>query len=226
MQGSLSEFTLAELLQLFALAERTGTISVLRACGSTQMFLESGKVVGIGNESFNVHREIMACERLLARSGAALDAVRPTPSSPGLSFIVRNLIEPERWDLFVQRCLEQEIYSLLTLEQGSFDVRVERIPPCPLTISVPVQQLVLDGSRWEAEMTEHRLDGFGTTTIWSRAEQPDPYVKLSSIEWLTWAILEGPSSISDAARRLCIPDLDATIAVRRLQAQGVLNAAG
>lgn len=226
MQGSLSEFTLAELLQLFALAERTGTITVLHAGCSTHVFLESGKVVGLGDESFNVHREIMACELLPARSGAALDAVRPTPSSTGLSFIVRNLIEPERWDLFVQRCLEQEIYPLLTLEQGSFEGRVERIPPCPLTVSVPVQQLVLEGSRWEAEMAEHRLDGFGTTTLWARAQSPEPAFKMSSVEWLTWAILQEQSSIGDAARRVCIPDLAATTAVRRLQARGVLRATG
>jgi hypothetical protein len=106
MQGTLSEFTLAELLQLFALAERTGTITVQRAGWSTAVFLESGKVVGIGNESFNVYREIMACELLPARSGVGLDSVKPSPSSPGLSFIVKNVIEPERWDLFVQRCLE------------------------------------------------------------------------------------------------------------------------
>lgn len=226
MQGILSEFTLAELLQLFALAERTGTITVLRASCSTHMFLESGKVVGIGDESFNVHRAIMACELLPARSGAALDAVRPTSSSPGLSFIMRNLVAPERWDLFVQRCLEQEIYPLLTLEQGSFDARIGRIPPCLLTVSVPVQQLVLDGSRWEAEMAEHHLDGFGTTTLWARSRSPDPTFKMSSVEWLTWAILDEQLSISDAARRLCVPDLAATVAVRRLQAHGVLKAAG
>ncbi|CAN5147623.1 hypothetical protein BH23CHL1_BH23CHL1_07430 [soil metagenome] len=226
MQGTLSEFTLAELLQLFALAERTGAIIVYRAGWSTAVFLESGKVVGIGNESFNVYGEIMACELLPARSGVGLDAVKPAPSSPGLSFIVKNVIEPERWDLFVQRCLEQEIYPLLTLEHGSFDVRVERIPPCPLTVSIPVQQLVLDGSRWEAEMTEYRLDGYDTTTLWSRAPRPDPIISMSSIDWLIWAILEEQLIIGDVARRLCIPDLDATAAVRRLQAYGLLSAAG
>lgn len=226
MQGTLSEFTLAELLQLFALAERTGTITVQHSGCSARMFLESGKVVGIGDESFNVHREIVACELLPARSGAALNAVTPTPLSPGLSFIVRNLVEPERWDLFSQRCLEQEIYPLLTSEQGSFDVRIERIPPCPLALSILVQQLVLDGSRWEAEMAEHRMDGFGTATIWARLNAPVPSFKMSSVEWLTWAVLNEQRSIGDVARRLCVPDLHTAAAVRRLQANGVLVAAG
>lgn len=223
MQGVLSEFTLAELLQLFALAERTGTIAVQGAEGSTQVFLESGKVVGLGDESFNVHSEVMACELLPARNGAALNAVTPTASSPGLSFIVRNLIEPERWDLFVRRCLEQEIYPLLSSEQGSFTVTVERIPPCPLTLATSVQQLVLDGSRWEAEMEEHRLDGFGPTSSWVRAETPEQALVMSSIDWLVWAILEEELSVRELARRLCVPELDATSAVRRLHSNYVLS---
>ncbi len=226
MQGNLSEFTLAELLQLFALAERTGTIAIQGPLSSARMFLESGKVVGIGDESFDVHREIMACELLPARSGAALDAVVPTPSTPGLSFIVRNLVEPERWDLFVQRCLEQSIYPLLTLERGSFDVKIERIPPCPLRLSVPVQQLVLDGSRWEAEMAEHRLDGFGMETIWSRGESPGQSFEMSAVEWLTWSLLNQPSNLSDVARRVCVPDLATADAVRRLHANGILTRLG
>lgn len=225
MQGTLSEFTLAEILQLFALAERTGTITVETSMASARLFLESGRVVGVGEDTFDVYRAIASCELLPARSGSSLDAVKPVPGSPGLSFIVRNLIEPERWDLFTRRCLEQQIYPLLSVQLGTFSVKIERIPPCPLSVTVPVQQLILDGSRWEAEMAEHRQDGYGKASAWLRLEQPRSATPFTSVEWLAWALLEAPSTIGEIAGRLGIPDLEVTAAVRRLAERGVLSPA-
>lgn len=220
MQGTLSEFTLAELLQLFAMAERTGTIMVHSPEQQSRILLESGRVVGIGLEEFDVHRELRACELLPTRSGAALDAVVPTPGTPGLSFIVRNLVEPDRWSLFARRCVEQQIYPLLNEPKGSFDIVVERVPFCPLTVSVSVQQLVLDGSRWEAEMAEHRRDGFGLTTRWQRTGQVPAECSLATTDWLVWAALEEPTAVASLASRVCIPDLEATAAIRRLTKSG------
>lgn len=225
MQGTLSEFTLAELLQLFALAERTGTVEVRTTSRSSRVLLESGRVAGIGFEDFNVHQEIMACEQLPARSGASLDSIVPSPSTPGLSFIVRNVVEPERWELFTKRCLEQQVYPLLNQESGSFEISVERVSFCPLSVNVPVQQLVLDGSRWEAEMAEHRHDGYGLSSTWARQSDGPTGGSLSSVEWLVWAILEEPKSISTIGSRVCVPDLEATSAVRRLADRGLLTLA-
>lgn len=216
MQGQLSEFTLAELLQLFALAERTGTVLVTSPSRSCRVLLESGRVVGIGLEGYDVHNDLRACELLPTRSGASLDSVVPAPSTPGLSFIIRNLIEPERWELFSRRCLEQQVFPMLTQGNGSFQISVERVPFCPLTVNIPVQQLVLDGSRWEAEMNEHRHDGFGLTSVWARSGNELEGGSLSTVEWLVWAILGEPQSISAISSRVCIPDLEATSAVRRL----------
>lgn len=223
MQGELSEFTLAELLQLFALAERTGTIHVTSDKHSSRILMESGRVVGIGLEDFDVHHELLACELMPVRSGVSLDSITPSPATPGLSFIVRNVIEPNRWDLFARRCLEQDIYPLLSKEQGAFTVTIERVPFAPLAISIPVQQLVLDGSRWEAEMAEHRTDGYGLHTRWARNEADCRPGKVTDIEWLIWCICAEPESIGNVARRICVPDLDATAAVRKLASAGVLR---
>lgn len=222
MQGSLSEFTLAELLQLFALAERTGTVEVHSPNRASRILLESGRIVGIGQNDFDVHRELTACELLPARSGAALEAVVPTPGTPGLSFIVSNLVDPDRWTLFATRCVEQQVYPLLNASRGSFEIEIERVPFCPLALSVSVQQLVLDGSRWEAEMAEYRLDGFGLSTAWQRTEQAPKECAMSLPDWLVWAALETPGTISRTAARVCIPDLDATAAIRRLADAGFL----
>jgi hypothetical protein len=75
-------------------------------------------------------------------------------------------------------------------------------------------------------MEEHRLDGFGPTSAWTRLETPEPASMISSIDWLVWAILEEAHSLRELARRLCVPELEATSAVRRLHSSGVLSEAG
>lgn len=220
MQGELSEFTMAELLQLFALAERTGTLQVETPRSSSRVLLESGRIVGIGMPDFNVHDAIVSLELLPARSGASLQSVTPTPMTPGLSFIVKNLVEPERWDLFVRRCLEQQVYPFLTREQGTFEAVIERTPFCPLVVSMSVQQLVLDGSRWAAEIAEHRQDGFNLESRFERSELVPSGSAVTALEWLVWSILDGPQKVARIAERVGIPDLDTLTTVRKLQAGG------
>lgn len=220
MQGELSEFSMAELLQLFALAERTGVLLVSTNSGSTRVLLESGRVIGIGLEDYDVHRDISNCELLPTRSGASLEAITPTPMTPGLSFIVRNLVEPERWELFARRCLEQQVYPYLTREHGTFEISIERVPYSPVAITLSVQQLILEGSRWTSEMQEHRQDGFGMHSMFERTATSAEEQSVNAVEWLVWSILDEPQSIERAAARIGVPDLDVASAMRRLLASG------
>jgi len=223
VRGKLSEFTMAELLQLFALAERTGTLDVSSDKGTARVLLESGRIVGIGTEDYNVHAEIMECELLPTRTGASLSSITPATATPGLSFIVRNLVEPERWELFARRCVEQQIYPFLTLERGEFEIAIERVPFSPIAVSLSVQQLVLDGSRWESEMEDYRREGFGTRTRYKRQSPPETSHSVGSVDWLIWSILDQPETIESAARRIGIPELDATATVKRQVDRGWLQ---
>lgn len=223
MQGELSEFTMAELLQLFALAERTGTLLVETSTGTSRVLLESGRVTGIGAEDYDVHRELSACELMPTRSGASLEAITPTPLTPGLSFIVRNLVEPERWDLFTRRCLEQQVYPFLTREHGTFQILIERVPYSPVALTLSVQQLVLEGSRWASEMKEHRQDGFGPQAVFERYEPPVDRFGVSAVEWLVWSVLDEPQTIAQVGCRICVPDIDVAAAMRRLVTEGTVR---
>lgn len=214
---------MAELLQLFALAERTGTLLVSSERGSARVLLESGRVIGIGLEDYNVHAEIVECELLPARSGASLGSITPSPATPGLSFIVRNLVEPERWELFARRCVEQQIYPFLTVELGEFEVSTDRVPFCPIAITLSVQQLVLDGSRWQSEMEGYRREGYGARTMYERRLPLLDSHEVGSVDWLIWSILDRPETIESAARRVGIPELDATATVKRQVDRGWLQ---
>lgn len=224
MQGSLGEFTLAEILQLFALAEKTGTLTVRVPDRVSMLYLEAGRIAGWGTESFDVHASMSACELLAPATVTAIESVQKDSDAPGLAFVVRNLVEPARWDAFVQRMIEQDVYPLLALEEGEFEITVDRLPPVPLGVNISVQQIVLDGSRWEADMSELAREGYGRNTRWGRVD-PEIHpteVGLSQLDWLVWSILDEPQTISQIAARLCHPDIETVESVKRLNGEGVL----
>lgn len=225
MKGSLSEFTLAELLQLFALAEKSGTVSV-DACGRrSRLFLEAGRVSGWGEPTFDVQAAAAACELLPPANLSALASLAQSRGEPGLDFIIRNLLEPHRWEWFTQRLLEQDIFPLLSLEEGQFDVDVENVTPPPIALSLSVQQVILDGSRWEADIGEFSQAGYALDSIWRRAPATPERaaIELAPAGWLTWAALRIPASIGALAGRVAMPDIATAEAVRRLHLEGLIE---
>ncbi len=227
MQGSLSEFTLAQLLQFFALAERSGTV-VVRADGrESRLLVEGDRIIGWGMDDFDVREPLLSCEMISSPAKQSIDELLPRADTPGLSFIVRNLVEPQRWEAFAHRQLEQDIYPLLSVEEGDFEIQILRNPPAPLRVSIPINSMILDGSRWESEMEAAALEGYDLDGVWRRTPgmvPPEP-VRFSGLEWLVWAILTEPMKIGDIARRLCIPDLETIGVIRRLQSVGVIEEA-
>jgi hypothetical protein len=144
-----------------------------------------------------------------------------------LDFIIRNLLEPHRWDWFTRRLLEQDIYPVLTLEHGAFEVSAALSDPPPVGLSLSVQELILDGSRWEADMQELADDGFSIAGTWRRAARDPnlPGVELNSATWLIWAALGRPERIGAIADRVAMPDLDAVRAIKALHQSGLVERA-
>lgn len=225
MYGRLSEFTLAQLLQFFALAERSGTVTVRAADRTSRLLVEGDRIVGWGLPDFDARETLAACELLPHSVADAVRHVRPYHDTPGLSFVVRNLVEPDRWDAFAQRQLEQDVYPLLSVEEGEFEIEIQRCPPSPLRLSIPINSLILDGSRWESEMEAARLEGFRVDSVWRRSDCATiaDTVTLASVDWMLWALLTGPLSIHDAAARLCIPDLTMIGHIRNLRSMGLIS---
>lgn len=225
MKGRLSEFTPAELLQLFALSEKTGTVTVDAEEHRSQLFLAAGRVSGWGYPSFDLLSAVLRCELLPESTYAALSAIRPAYGDPGLHFIVRNLLEPHRWDWFVRRLLEQDIYPVLAAERGAFEVNVEHVDTPPVALNLSVQELILDGSRWEADMSELSTEGYPLPGAWRRSagRVEQAAIELSSATWLIWAALSRPDSIAALAERVGMPDLEAVNAIKLLRQAGLIE---
>jgi len=225
VRGYLDEFSLGELLQLFALSEKTGTIVISYDDSVSRLFLEAGRIVGWGLDDFDVHGSILACRYLPPSTEAAVRSISPDYGTPGLAFVVRNLVEPQRWASFVQRLLEQDIYRILDLDTGQFEITVDRIPPVPLSLDLSVQQLILDGSRWEADSAELAQEGYSTSSAWKRVSQDSLSAagEISSGDWLVLSALAEVRSIGNVGESICLPDLDTAEAIKSLHRRGLVQ---
>jgi hypothetical protein len=225
VQGNLSEFSLAHLLQFFALSERSGTITVRTADRESRLFIENDRIIGWGLPNWDARGALLACELLPPQTVESLCRLQPRHDTPGLSFIVRNLVDPERWDLFVQRCLEQDVYPLLTAEHGEFEVHVQRCPPAPLRLSLQVSALILDGSRWESEIEAAAIDGINGASSWQCTGPTSlpPRVQLTGLDLLVWKIMREPQTIGGVAQRIGSPVLATITAIRRMHGLGLLS---
>jgi hypothetical protein len=224
MRGSLAEFTLNHLLQLFGVAERSGAVTVDAAGTRVQLLVEVSRVTGLGVDGLDPLEDLLHCELLPSASRATLLELIPRADTPGLSLLARNAIEPDRWDAYVQRLLEQHVYPLLNREQGEFEVTIGRCPPPPLRMSTSIQQIILDATRCEAETEALAEDGYLPASVWRRAPFPAEHNgHFSSIQWLVWAVVIDPASIDDTSRRLCLPRLATTSAVKQLHTLGLLE---
>lgn len=218
MRGTLEEFSLSELLQLFALSEKTGTVLIAHGDTESRLFMEAGRIVGWGLDDFDVHSSILACRFLPPATEAAIRSIQPEPGTPGLAFVVRNLVEPQRWSSFVQRLLEQDIYRILDLEEGTFEITVGRIPPVPLSLDLSAQQLILDGSRWEADSAELAQEGYSVDSAWRRESQEAlrDASEITARDWLVLSALAECRTIGQVGADICMPDLDTAEVVKSL----------
>lgn len=225
MRGNLDEFSLSELLQLFALSEKTGTIVVTHGDSESRLFLEAGRIAGWGLDDFDVHSTMLACRFLPPSTESAIRSITPDPGTPGLAFVVRNVVEPQRWASFVQRLLEQDVYSILDFDDGTFEIVIDRIPPVPLGLDMSVQQLILDGSRWEADSAELAQEGYSTGSEWKRVSQAamSESQQISSRDWLILSALAERQSIGKVGADICVPDLETAEAIKSLHKRGLVE---
>lgn len=231
MQGSLGEFTLAELLQLFSLAEKSGSVEIEIDDHSSRLTLEAGRVRGWSAASFNLQDELCNCRLLPSESTDAIRTLEAEPDgvTSGLARVAPAFVDPMRWRPFILRLIEQEVYPRLSAETGSFIVSVgPPDEPPDVHLDLSVQQLILDGSRWEADLNELTHEGYGVTTQWRRfgSMPANPNVELSPLDWLIWAELSEPATVDEIAERLCFPDLETVDAVKSLYLKRVIDRAG
>jgi hypothetical protein len=228
MRGSLEEFSLGDILQLYQISGRTGMIRAWRNDSFTHViYVDRGRISGAGADQWNLIEEIRRIEWLTEDVKNQLSFIEGDGGGTGLSLIARALLSTHAWENFTERQLEQLVYPALIWGRGEFEAIVSQVPKvAPLRVNQSPQQLVLSAARWEEELRSAERAGYSSDTRWTRTELADRYaVDVTDEPQQLLAMLSRPRTIDDLASSGGMSTLRVIDQVRQLCDAGLVQSA-
>jgi hypothetical protein len=174
LRGSLEEFSLGDILQLYQISGRTGIVRTWREGSLTHViYVDRGRISGAGADQWDLIDEVRQIEWLSDEIKSQLESMGRDGGGTGLSLIARALLSATAWDYFSERQLERLVYPALLWGHGEFEAIVSDVPRvAPFRINQSPQQLVLSAARWEEELRSAEQSGFTLGSRWVRTGDP------------------------------------------------------
>jgi hypothetical protein len=226
LRGTLEEFSLGDILQLYQISGRTGSVRAWRDDSLTHIiYVDRGRVSGAGADQWDLINEIQRIEWLTDDVKTQLGSIGRDGGGTGLSLIARALLTPNAWDCFCERQLERLVYPALTWTKGNFEATVSEIPKvAPLRINQSPQQLVLSAARWEEELRSAEQAGFTRGSVWVRMRDvPDSTVETADEHHQLLPLLDRPRSIEYLAAAAGLSSLRVIDQIRQLCDAGLVQ---
>jgi hypothetical protein len=226
LRGTLEEFSLGDILQLYQISGRTGSVRAWRDNSLAHViYVVRGRVSGAGADQWDLINEIQRIEWLTEDVKAQLDSIGREGGGTGLSLIARVLLTPNVWDCFCERQLERLVFPALTWSTGEFEATVSEIPRvAPLRINQSPQQLVLSAARWDEELRSAEQAGFTRNSIWVRLRDvPEFPVDIANEQHQLLPRLDRPRSIEDLAAAAGLSSLRVIDQIRQLCDAGLVE---
>jgi hypothetical protein len=228
MRGTLEEFSLGDILQLYQISGRTGIIRAWRSDSFTHLiYVDRGRISGAGADQWNLIEEIRRIERLTDDVKEQLEFIEGNGGGTGLSLIARALLSTHAWENFTERQLEQLVFPALIWTTGEFEAVVSQVPRvAPLRINQSPQQLVLSAARWEEELRSASHAGYAIDSLWVRTDMADRYtVDVTDEPQQFLPLLDRARSIDDLATASGMSTLRVIDQLRQLCDAGLVQGA-
>ncbi len=158
IKGSLTEASLTDVLQLLALGQKTGSLSVAREGSFGSIHFDRGRIV----HASVVNRYDRLGDRLVRDGALAPDALARlvSASSPADDreladhLLAHNLVEREQLEAAYREQVEEAVFHLFAWSQGTFTFEGEGRPASRETlVSINADSLLLEGARRVDEWT-------------------------------------------------------------------------
>jgi hypothetical protein len=226
MRGNIRDFSLAEVLQFVSLGRRTGLLEVEVGGERHRVYFRNGVIVGI-SAAVTGALEVLTETNLVPAAvlATALDESQREGRDLGAVLVQTGAITLADWQSFVQRQLERLLYSLFALKEAPFLFQpLPSLPLPPLTLDLPVDRAVLNGSRWVEAWSSLRPTVPSPQAVYAPRTPTAPLtVELPARERRVMQALQRQTDVHRIANRCGLSLLETGQALGRLATAGYVR---
>lgn len=150
LKGTLDDFTLPDIFRLLSQSRKTGRLDVERSAGNGNIFFKDGNVYFAES---TLSRELVGQKLLKAKvltDGQlmkALDEQAEAGGRVGEVLLRSGLVTAEQLESALRGQIEDAVFDLLRWDAGEFDWAPGESVDAEISLSVSVENLIMEGSR-------------------------------------------------------------------------------
>jgi tetratricopeptide (TPR) repeat protein len=230
IEGELKEVGLADICQLLAMGRKTGCLSVTDRSNFGYVYFDEGVVVHatVLNRpdrlgELLVHNEVVVPE--------ALDQARSRAAQENGTHYAHLLVEegdlsPQELERFVRIEVEEAVYQLFSWEDGSFRFRTGERPDggVPATVTIPAENLLLEGARRVDEWTQIRTEVSSREVVFTVVNEPPPQADLTPQQSRVLDLVDAKRTVGRITRESGLVEFEAARALFDMVREGWIQA--
>jgi tetratricopeptide (TPR) repeat protein len=231
IRGSLSEAGLSDVLQLLALGQKTGCLSVARQGDFGSLYFDRGRVV---HASLVNRRDRLG--QALVRTGAVDEAdvraaLAEQAGEPGTRLgevlLRRGAIDRATLDRQVRVQIEDAVYTLLAWTEGTFSFEADVRPdPRDRIVSLDPGALLLEGARRADELTLIATEVQGSDAVFAGIAAPVDPAELTHEQQRVLPLLDGRRDVARLADDAGLGEFEVSRALFDLLRRGLARRIG
>jgi tetratricopeptide (TPR) repeat protein len=233
IKGSLREASLPDVLQLLAMGQKTGCLSVTDRSNFGSIYFERGRVI----HAMIVNRPDKLGD-LLIRNGrldpaAMAAAIEEQATRPGVRFgqilIERGAVTREQVEHYVRVQIEEAVYLLFTWAHGSFYFEADQRPdPGAILVSLNAENLLLEGARRidEWSLIEKKIPSFDLVFEPNPANDVNGATDLTEEQRTVLPLLNGERNVREVVDESGLVEFDVGKAIFGLLQAGFVHPLG
>jgi hypothetical protein len=233
LRGSLTDFSLPDVLQLVALSKKTGVLGLHRDDGAQgSIWFRDGDVFFAQS---NWQREKLGARLIAAQKitesaltrALELHAENPEGRRIGQILVAEGYTSSPILEAFVQEQIQDTIFDLMRWPDGAFEF--DMLPDVvdeDIGLSVSIENIVMEGSRRLEEWERLKTKVPSMDMVFCMATSPGEggfEISLKPSEWNLLLLVDGRRSVADLARATGQTDFEVARVAYGLFSAGLLD---
>lgn len=233
IKGSLREASLPDVLQLLAMGQKTGCLSVTDRTNFGSIYFERGRIIYAAIVNRRDRLGDLLVKNGLLDPAVLADAVNDQATEPdrrlGQLLVERGAISPQQLEQYIRLQIEEAVYYLFTWTQGSFYFEADEAPDeGAMRVSINPENLLLEGARRidEWSLIEQKIPSLDLVFRLERPLAELAGADLSEEQRKILPLLDGRHTVHEVVEESGLVEFDVGKAVYGLLQAGIVKQVG